>query len=455
MIIKGNKTEHHHHHRTTRNRSSCDLFLFILVTALLSSLVVENIGGFVVVAKTQDHGTTSRNKIVNQNSLLSKTATMSPGGAATDDASTTTKQRNKIVYETIKKIQNDIIGTDAGNRGMKTLIVDDDLIDASYVLATLPKGSTVIVLSGFPCCVTQTPPTETDGPPGTYAIARAAYALGHTVIVVTDECNKDVFQAGLDNLSVPTFESEEGTAPPPISLEAFPSDPLNETDEQRLQDMINKCDLLISCERAGPGQDGVCYTMRGINMNEKGLIAPLHRFVTERNNKKESKKRKDPDGDTTNTPPYAFIAVGDGGNELGMGKVLSKIIESPKISKGELIGCAISADYLIAASVSNWGGYALAATAALVKAAISTTKEKDQEAKSDKERLSYWVNRCVPTDEEEIELLNRCVKAGCRDGVSGEMEATVDGMPLETSLQCLRDIRTAVLSCEFDNKETK
>jgi hypothetical protein len=35
---------------------------------------------------------------------------------------------------------------------------------------------------------------------------------------------------------------------------------------------------------------------------------------------------------------------------------------------------------------------------------------------------------------------------GCRDGVSGKREATVDGMPLETSMQCLRDIRDAALS---------
>jgi hypothetical protein len=54
-----------------------------------------------------------------------------------------------------------------------------------------------------------------------------------------------------------------------------------------------------------------------------------------------------------------------------------------------------------------------------------------------------WVQKLVPSEEGEVALLERCVKVGCRDGVSGKMEATVDGMPLETSMNCLRNIRDA------------
>ena len=82
-----------------------------------------------------------------------------------------------------------IIGTDAGGRGMKSLIVQGDLELAGTTLGTLKSPSHVIVLSGFPCCVNESPPTETDGPPGTFAIARAAAALGHRVTVITDDCN--------------------------------------------------------------------------------------------------------------------------------------------------------------------------------------------------------------------------------------------------------------------------
>ena len=60
----------------------------------------------------------------------------------------------KEVSDKILKLQ-DIIGTDAGNRGMKSLIVPGDLLAASQILGggqllTPIPSSTVLVLSGFP-----------------------------------------------------------------------------------------------------------------------------------------------------------------------------------------------------------------------------------------------------------------------------------------------------------------
>lgn len=52
------------------------------------------------------------------------------------------------------------------------------------------------------------------------------------------------------------------------------------------------------------------------------------------------------------------IGIGDGGNELGMGKVHDKIVES--VPFGESIASSISCDYLITCGVSNWGGFAIA-----------------------------------------------------------------------------------------------
>jgi hypothetical protein len=328
-----------------------------------------------------------------------------------------TSSKNDDFSSTYDAIQ-DIIGTDAGNRGMKSLIVPGDLRAAAEIIAALevdlqgggPSVGVVVILSGFPCCVKESPPTETDGPPGTFAIARSVAALGHNAVVVTDSCNEAVFAAALNDLVLPPDDCGS------VSLEVYPST-FTEDDEKRFCQLADSCKLLIACERAGPGADGNCYTMREIDMNEKGLIAPLHRLVKE-----------------SNAP---FVAIGDGGNELGMGKVIDHIINNPNISNGEKIGCVVAADHLIAASVSNWGGYALAAAAALAHIQKNTHNAKDAET---------WIERCVPSEQEEIALLDRCVAAGCRDGVSGKMEATVDGMPLETSLQCLRDIRNAAFA---------
>ena len=128
-----------------------------------------------------------------------------------------------------------------------------------------------------------------------------------------------------------------------------------------------------------------------------------------------------------------FLADGDGGNELRMGKRYNAIVNSPQIADGEKIGCVVAADHLIAASGSNWGGYALAAAAALINGRGRRCCHSRICAKMF--ALGTRGNGLLGT---------LC----SRDGVSGKMELTVDGMPLETSLQCLRDIRATALGKE-------
>ena len=310
-----------------------------------------------------------------------------------------------------------LISTDAGGRGMKHLIVEGDFEKASIVFGSLPPASHVLLLSGFPCCVQHKPPTETDGPPGTAALARAASQLGHAVTVLTEDCNERVFAAALEPLLVPQQEGGDKTTAGTVELECFPSS-LEAKHTERLQELADSCSLIVACERAGPAKDGVCYTMRGIDMNQHGLVGPLHRVVEMAHDK-------------------PFLAIGDGGNELGMGRVIDKVRKH--IPRGDEIGCVVAANHLVAASVSNWGGYALAAGAALVRASMESSKTNDDNEL--RNAAQTWTNKCLPTEDEEVALLQRCVKEGCRDGVSGKVEATVDGMPLETSMECLRSIR--------------
>lgn len=315
---------------------------------------------------------------------------------------------------------NDLITTDAGGRGMKHLVVPGDLVASAEILARLkprPSSSStnenekkahVIILTGFPCCVDYSPPMETDGL-ASVAIASAVVQLGHDATIVTEECNEVVLRAAVDGV-------EEFSL---IHLHFTPTEPSwTAEDDEGLVKLAESADLVIACERAGPAIDGNCYTMRGINMNERGLIAPLHRIVTHAREKNNVK----------------FIAIGDGGNELGMGKVIDKIHKH--IADGNKIGAVMAADHLVAASVSNWGGYALIAAAALVRC---------HDTENASEGRTKWIDKCLPTEESETQLLHRCVAAGCRDGVSGKMEATVDGMPLERSMECLREIREAAL----------
>ena len=334
------------------------------------------------------------------------------------------------ITETILDSLQDIIGADEGDRGMKALIVPGDLRKACEIFGQLPvvEGSNVLILSGFPCHVTETPPSETDGPPGTAALAQAAQALGHSVTVVVDACNEEVFAAALEPLMASSSLSCR------VSLRTFspqlPGTTYNPEEKEQLEKLATNCRLIISCERAGPAADGICYTMRGTDMTTSGLIAPLHLLV---------ERRKVP-----------FLAIGDGGNELGMGKVIKKIVNNPKIANGDKIGCVVAADHLVAASISNWGGYAMAAGAAVARAQqeherYSSAPVGSPNHASFSDRIRYWVQKCLPTEKEEISLLDRCVVAGARDGMSGKLEATVDGQPLQLSLQCLRGIHEATI----------
>mmetsp|Transcript_4289 Transcript_4289/g.5710 ORF Transcript_4289/g.5710 Transcript_4289/m.5710 type:complete len:148 (+) Transcript_4289:81-524(+) len=140
--------------------------------------------------------------------------------------------------------------------------------------------------------------------------------------------------------------------------------------------------------------------MRAKSMSH--LVAPLERVLEEAQGRN-----------------VGSTGIGDGGNELGMGKVRDKVIASG-VPNAESIACTVATDHLITCSVSNWGGYALAGALGVVLRSKTAT---------------------LPSDREETELLERMRKAGARDGVSGKLDLTVDGMPLSMQLSVLRDLR--------------
>ena len=98
------------------------------------------------------------------------------------------------------------------------------------------------------------------------------------------------------------------------------------------------------------------------------------------------------------------MGIGDGGNEIGMGNFINKIIETPTLVKYPSI---TKTTFSIISSVSNWGGYGLVA-------ALSKIVGKN----------------LLISVEEEIELINTLVDLGAVDGFSGESKYKVDGFNL-------------------------
>jgi hypothetical protein len=147
-----------------------------------------------------------------------------------------------------------------------------------------------------------------------------------------------------------------------------------------------------------------CHTMRGIDITEQMLDAAS---LFDRSNGADS-KIQNPKSRIQNPPPPVTIGIGDGGNEIGMGKVPWDVIRR-HIPRGELIACRVATDHLLVAGVSNWGAYALSAGVALLRG-FAPPEE--------------WFDL-----ERERSILETMVEQGpLVDGVTGRTTASVDGL---------------------------
>jgi hypothetical protein len=332
------------------------------------------------------------------------------------------------------------IQRDEGNRGLADLVLPaGELETAASALYHAPGP--IAILTGFPCMLDHTPPTETDGPPGALAIIRACLALNKPCILLVEESNAAVLRAGMATIEDMSVILRVDVFPPRAKW--------GPTEEARLCQLAQEITFVVAIERAGPGaSDGHYYTMRGRQMDK--VVAPLERLLE--------------------LVPVSVqsIGIGDGGNEVGMGKVLDRILASTIIPNARQIACCTSTSWLLAASVSNWGGYALCCALAVVAAeaeATHTTDKMGKEGDSNKtdcmsdaegmgnpategmsRRREEWVERLVVSEAQDQRVLKAMVAAGARDGITGERKEWVDGMPGEISSAMLRELREIATS---------
>jgi len=181
---------------------------------------------------------------------------------------------------------------------------------AERILAA--ERGTVILTTGFYVAGF----AETDGPAGTFVLARALQRLGFTPVILTDSLCKDYFEPF--GLPVEYMAVTDGVE-------------YCRTLMQRLSPA-----LLISVERCGRNTEGIHANMHGCSVD---AYTPPVELLFEM---------------AAGTVPT--IGVGDGGNEIGMGSL--KEIISEKLS---LVPCEISVEELVIAAVSNRGAYGIAA----------------------------------------------------------------------------------------------
>lgn len=273
----------------------------------------------------------------------------------------------------------------------------------------IESAKRVGIVTGFYVPHGTPPAAETDGPPGAVLLGKALQEIGIEVLFITDRFCENAVRVALQYM---------GFAETSLRI-------VGET-ESRFSDSQWLCYLedlklthLISVERVGPSYFGNeieglipqsnrnrCHNMRGDILDNYSMS--LHKLF-------EVAKLANPQVKT--------VGIGDGGNEIGMGKIpFEEMAARLSIFNKEFIACRIATDWNIVAGTSNWGAMALAAT--ILQMANRTEIIKEWGWKHHRSLIETMV-----------------LNGPAVDGATGRAEISVDGLPFETYFQPWQRIR--------------
>ncbi len=255
-----------------------------------------------------------------------------------------------------------------GSRGMERIrsaLAEGYCLRAADIVLT--NRGRVVMGTGFPVIGS----FETDGPLGAIALYQVLETLGSQPVFVCAPPISRVLGPLYRTHEVPILGWRESVPVMAAALaELLPS-------------------LMVSVERPGVAADGRYYNMRRQDISDS--VAKLDLLFTR--------------------ALCPRICVGDGGNEIGMGKITEALAALP------IIPAVTPCEELIIATVSNWGVYGLIA-------ALSARTGED------------LFNAFDP-----IAILDDLVRQGAVDGTTGVAECTEDGFPIEVGLGIIAQLR--------------
>jgi hypothetical protein len=240
------------------------------------------------------------------------------------------------------------------------------------------------LITGFYVPLGSPPAAETDGPVGAALLAKGFEDVGVACRLATDEPCRSACSAAL-----------AGAGAFHVVVDADDVDSI--IDKWRHAGITHA----ISIERCGRSADGAPRNMRGLDISS--YTAPLDELFA--------------------AGPWETIAVGDGGNEIGMGSLPGELI-AQHVEHGETIACVTPARHLIVAGVSNWGAYGLLAALAVLR-----------------EDWRKQMLGCLDETRDKAVLEATVVHGPAVDGVSRLRARTVDNLALAIHHKKLREIR--------------
>lgn len=276
-----------------------------------------------------------------------------------------------------------LTGIDPG-RGIHWLAhlpeVRDDLWQAaSHISGTAHPA--VAIVTGFFIPHAPVPAAETDGPAGAALLAGVLATLDVSVSVITDEPCAPVVTAAL--AACPQTRALRPVVLPvgPLAVSAIAA--LVAANYGLPRPVTH----LIFIERVGPSALGHYHSMAGVRLD--GHVAPLELLLA---------------------PHVTSIGIGDGGNEIGMGKLPAGLLAA-HIPHASRIACVTPTDWLIASGTSNWGAFGLATALGLLAGARAGS-----------------VHRILAEEEVHRDIMRAMLGAGAVDGVTGLADLGTDGL---------------------------
>ena len=264
-------------------------------------------------------------------------------------------------------------------------------------------------------CMTGGPPWlpfgETDGPPGGAAIANTvARGLGAVPLVVASDAHRGPVEAALNAVGLlvvdPDLAEERGGA---AGIVDFPAEPGQAAEAATAIVERFSPSAIISVETLGPNIEGVVQSVTGHDMTASipGYYALF---------------------DCASDRGVFSIGIGDGGNEIGFGRVREAVETIQDFgAEGQVSGragmaTAVWTDALVFAGVSNWGAAGVAAMVAYLT---------DQP-------------EAFHTPEDELRMIEASAAAGAVDGRFARTTISVDGLDADISMAIVNILGTLV-----------
>ncbi|MCS7386478.1 MAG: DUF4392 domain-containing protein [archaeon GB-1867-005] len=315
-----------------------------------------------------------------------------------------------------------LVAVDIGGRGVIDYLYEAarkifekplTLKAAEEIKEAAKPGCTAIIMTGF-----RMPPhdiQETDGPPGAASLARAlSLALEVQPVMLTEPVEQSfkILEAAASGYSLNVVNLDRLLKEKLKASTCILGFTMNEKEAyeeaKKLLDNL-KPSVIIAIEKVGRNPKGEYHTMNGLNVTKTHSKVE---FIVS-----EARKRG-----------ILTVAIGDGGNEVGMGLIADAV--KKYVPYGAVCRCPCKggiaaeskADVLIPSSISNWGGYGISAMLAILSGKAIA----------------------MHGPEDEKRALNLIVKEGALDSSSYLTEPSVDGVSLASHVAVVTMLKEIV-----------